>query len=546
MKVTGERFIPGRMAHDGEIEHFHRYTAVQRIVRDKIVLDAACGTGYGSRILAQTAQKVYAMDLSAEAVEYARENYGNEHIEYLQGSVEQLPFENASLDVVVSFETIEHVDGKVQKKFLQEIYRVLKEDGLLIMSSPNKKLFTDERNLITEFHVKEFYEKEFLSFIGEIFPHYRIYNQFFSKVSNIICENGEKLTPINYDYQRKGLFFVAIASKKHLNPEVKLDSCYYYPEEYARCNDYLQVYYGKTNVFLEADSITHDISNAPGVINETIDLENMEGRYFRIDPNNTSCTLIIKNVIFVLKEGQYIEHLDFTTNADLQKDNCYTFLSRDPQIVFDLGTEQCVRSITVQLEVVESNIDLYSKYFSALGENQIQTKKNAQLDNRNQELQKLLLSERKRREDLERQNKELIHAKEQLDRLNHSIKKQNEELAKEREQKDKLNYDIKKQNEELALERDLKDKELNDVKVQYQLLQEHNDMLREARNTEQKTFSALQNTNTELEALNKELREKLSLLQEDAIKQRNESEQIMAELAMVKKKAWYKFFHLFS
>ena len=79
------------------------------------VLDAACGEGYGSSLLAEEAEEVTGLDIDKEAVENANHKYGNKKLSYLKGSIEELPFEDHTLDVVVSFETIEHVGEEIQK-----------------------------------------------------------------------------------------------------------------------------------------------------------------------------------------------------------------------------------------------------------------------------------------------------------------------------------------------------------------------------------------------------------------------------------------------
>lgn len=130
MEFTGERFIPEKT--DGIIatEHYHRYLAVMEFLKknsDKVVLDAASGSGYGTNLISKFSKKVYGIDISIEAVEYAKNNFSRDNIEFLNSSIESLPFEDNTIDVIVSFETIEHVDLTAQNKFLNEINRVLKK-----------------------------------------------------------------------------------------------------------------------------------------------------------------------------------------------------------------------------------------------------------------------------------------------------------------------------------------------------------------------------------------------------------------------------------
>jgi hypothetical protein len=86
-----------------------------------------------------------------------------------------LPLEDASVDVVVSFETIEHIAG--HEAFLAEIARVLAPDGLLILSSPNKLEYSDKRDYANEFHVKELYREELAALLAGHFPHVAWYGQ---------------------------------------------------------------------------------------------------------------------------------------------------------------------------------------------------------------------------------------------------------------------------------------------------------------------------------------------------------------------------------
>ncbi|MBR5247333.1 MAG: glycosyltransferase [Lachnospiraceae bacterium] len=217
---TGERFVPGIDDEQLEMEHYQRYYSALSFVEDKIVLDAACGEGYGTSILAARAAKVSGLDLSAEAIARARETYGGkDNIEFVVGSVAQIPFPDHSLDVVVSFETIEHISEELQYKFLDEIKRVLKQDGILIMSTPNKAIYSDLYNYYNKFHVKEFYKEEFIKFLSKNFKYTRLYNQYF-EVCSVIDMAGEQNRTVSYHkssvYTEDGKYFVVIASNEEI------------------------------------------------------------------------------------------------------------------------------------------------------------------------------------------------------------------------------------------------------------------------------------------------------------------------------------------
>ncbi len=137
MKFTGERFIPTEQGRI-RLEHYHRYAVVQDIVAEKDVLDVACGEGYGSSFMADVARSIVGVDISLEAVQYASATYQKSNLSFRQGSATSLDFADATFDVVVSFETIEHLLEQAQ--MLAEIRRVLRPDGVLVISSPKPPL----------------------------------------------------------------------------------------------------------------------------------------------------------------------------------------------------------------------------------------------------------------------------------------------------------------------------------------------------------------------------------------------------------------------
>lgn len=172
MEFTGERFVP---SCQGEIaaEHYHRYFFAANLVAGKHVLDIASGEGYGTHILAQSAARVTGVDISPEAVANATQMYAGDRIAFLQGSAAAIPLPDASVDVVVSFETLEHLHE--QEKMLQEIRRVLRDDGFLIMSTPNKRIYSALDD--NEFHVKELDREEFIALLAGQFAHVSLLGQ---------------------------------------------------------------------------------------------------------------------------------------------------------------------------------------------------------------------------------------------------------------------------------------------------------------------------------------------------------------------------------
>ncbi len=228
LPFTGERFVPGTQ---GEIwiEHWHRYHFAARWVRGKRVLDVACGEGYGTALLARHAAHVTGADLSDAAIAHAKRAYaGLANAEFACAPCTQLPIADASIEVAVSFETIEHIAG--QEAFLAELARVLKPGGILVLSCPNKLAYSDKRGFVNEFHVKELYRDELSVLLGKSFPHSFWYGQrpsFFSviapeavslspgkgSVEGELFETEEARAMEAYDALTDPLYFLVIASR---------------------------------------------------------------------------------------------------------------------------------------------------------------------------------------------------------------------------------------------------------------------------------------------------------------------------------------------
>jgi SAM-dependent methyltransferase len=175
LPFTGERFTP---EIKGAIwyEHWHRYCAALPVAAGKRVLDAACGEGYGSWLLARTAQSVTGIDIDRDAIAHAARRYGGgSSLRYVPASCTQLPFADASFDLVVSFETIEHLAE--QEAMLDEFRRVLTPAGAVIISSPNKDVYSEQSEAENHFHVHELARPELATMLDARFERQTWYGQ---------------------------------------------------------------------------------------------------------------------------------------------------------------------------------------------------------------------------------------------------------------------------------------------------------------------------------------------------------------------------------
>ena len=164
---TGERFLPevrGAIWY----EHWHRYAVVAALASGKRVLDAASGEGYGSFLLARDAASVVGVDVSAAAVAHAQQRYARSNLRFVAASVTALPLPAASIDLVVSFETIEHLTA--QAPMLAEFRRVLAPGGVLVISSPNRPVYNERGGVDNHYHVHELDRTELSALLAPAFP----------------------------------------------------------------------------------------------------------------------------------------------------------------------------------------------------------------------------------------------------------------------------------------------------------------------------------------------------------------------------------------
>jgi ubiquinone/menaquinone biosynthesis C-methylase UbiE len=166
LEFTGERFVP-ECEREIWYEHYHRYLMACDFVHGKKVLDAACGEGYGSHLLAGYADKVVGVDIDPQTIHHAKQRYHKNNLKFIKADVLNIPIPDNSFDVVVSFETLEHLAE--QHALLAEYKRLLTEDGVLIISTPDKAEYSDKTGFHNEYHVKELYRHEFQDLLNNYF-----------------------------------------------------------------------------------------------------------------------------------------------------------------------------------------------------------------------------------------------------------------------------------------------------------------------------------------------------------------------------------------
>jgi ubiquinone/menaquinone biosynthesis C-methylase UbiE len=214
-KWTGERLETFIFSRDS-IDHLHRYTIASNFIEGKIVLDIASGEGYGSNLMSEKASFIYGVDIDESTIINARQKYKKPNLKYLVGNTSAIPLGDSSIDIVVSFETIEHHDE--HQEMMNEIKRVLKPEGILIISTPDKLYYSDKRGFSNEYHIKELYKNEFVELLSNSFKNIQLMSQQYSNGNSIILDDKHQMNFYTGEYSQVQeviplpLYLIAISS----------------------------------------------------------------------------------------------------------------------------------------------------------------------------------------------------------------------------------------------------------------------------------------------------------------------------------------------
>ncbi len=190
LRDTGERFLPWSGDYITGYEHVHRYLLACRHAKHKRVLDISCGEGYGTAMLGQVARHVIGVDIDFAVVAHASEQYGSEHIHFVCADAQQFALAPASVDMIVSFETLEHFEG--HEAFIAAMNASLSTGGILMISTPNRLVYRDEAEVANPFHKLELDRAEFIALLRRYFRHVQLFGQRLI-ASSVIAKSDDRV-----------------------------------------------------------------------------------------------------------------------------------------------------------------------------------------------------------------------------------------------------------------------------------------------------------------------------------------------------------------
>jgi len=178
------------------LKHLYAYKHAERFTSSKTVLDLGCGTGYGIHELSTKAMNTIGVDIWKEGIYYCHQKYG-EKTSFLMASGLNLPVKDDCIDLIVSFQVIEHIDPEMIIEYLKEIKRVLKDSGIFMVSTPNRRLrLLPFQKPWNPDHKKEYDAKDLERALKRVFKNVEVLGLFTTKDVYLIEYNRVKQNPL--------------------------------------------------------------------------------------------------------------------------------------------------------------------------------------------------------------------------------------------------------------------------------------------------------------------------------------------------------------
>ena len=233
LEWIGKRYLPWKDGSQLHYEHLHRYAYAAQFSKGKTVLDLACGEGYGSFMLAKEAEYVVGVEVNKQLVHHASSRYLRNNLEFIHGSILDVPIKDEKkFDIAVCFEGIENIEKR--DKLLSEVKKLLKGEGLFIISTLNKAVYIDESQCQNPLHFKEPYLDEFKALLSCYFKNVHFLGQKVYTGSNIwnispqkhsiyrefVVEKSDMEFYLTESSRKTPLYFIALASDAKIGTHI--------------------------------------------------------------------------------------------------------------------------------------------------------------------------------------------------------------------------------------------------------------------------------------------------------------------------------------
>lgn len=168
------------------LPHKAVYEFIIKYCRKKIVLDAGCGQGWGSALIAKVAKKIIGIDSDEASLKIARDKFTFNNLLFQKDNLEHLDSVKEKLNVIICLQTIEHLNNP--NKFLEKVVKLLKANGVLILSTPNKM----SDHIPSPYHVKEYSATEIKKLLSNYFKHVKLFGLYEDKSLKKVMDERRK------------------------------------------------------------------------------------------------------------------------------------------------------------------------------------------------------------------------------------------------------------------------------------------------------------------------------------------------------------------
>ena len=210
-EMTAERIIPELYRESVEqwvlfLKHKYAYEIAQSIIKEGMnVLEIGCGDGYGANMLADSGARITALDIDTPTINFARHKYKKDNLSFDTYNGKDIPFQDHSFDLILSFQVIEHVSDI--DSYFHVISQLLKPQGIFLITTPNRSYrLTEGQHPWNPFHITEYNKESIEKLAQKHLPEFRIYS--ITADQEVLNIEKERCRPMRSDYNDKEFHYI--------------------------------------------------------------------------------------------------------------------------------------------------------------------------------------------------------------------------------------------------------------------------------------------------------------------------------------------------